>query len=196
MSYVTGVQLAEHLNLGGDPSSTEVPALDRAVAAASTAIDKHCGRTFSVPAEGAEATARRYRPASPVTGLFIDDAVSVELVEESRDGATWVERPSSLWWGEPLNAADDAEPITMLCSTSPWLPWVRVTAVWGWPAMPDQVPTSTLIKGARLYKRKDSPTGVEGMDGFGVTRISRFEDGDVQLLLAPLRRADRVVGVA
>ena len=65
-------------------------------------------------------------------------------------------------------------------------------------AIPDYARTNfeTLMKAAKLWKRKDTPNGVEGFADFGVVRVSTREDPDIMALIAPLRRMDRVAGVA
>jgi hypothetical protein len=192
MAYATAEQLAAHLNLGGDPSSSEQEALDRAVVVASSAVDEYTNRRFIV---ASTATAKLFR-SERIDTVLIDDATTVTLVEESSDRQSWATRSATDWWTEPLNAADDGKPITKVCATFRFAAWVRVTGTWGWAAVPEDVVAATLIKAAKVYRRKDSPEGMEGLDGFGVTRISRFEDGDVQLLLAPFRRGRAIAGMA
>lgn len=192
MAYVTAQELAQHLNMLLEPSEPEDAALQRAVDAASGAVDEYCGRSFAV---AGTAAARRYRTGG-MDRATIDDATTVTLVEESSDGQTWTTRASTDWWTEPLNAAALAKPITSVRTSGSFPEWLRVTGTWGWTAVLADVKQATLIKAAKLYRRKDSPEGMEGGDGFGFVRISRYEDGDVQLLLNPLRRGSMIVGLA
>jgi hypothetical protein len=70
---------------------------------------------------------------------------------------------------------------------SGWLPSsgrLQVTALWGWPAVPDEIEQATALYAARLYRRKDSPQGVIGGGDFGPVRVSRI-DPDVEALIAP-----------
>jgi hypothetical protein len=62
---------------------------------------------------------------------------------------------------------------------------VRVTAKWGWPAVPDTVVQATLIQASRLYRRKDSPEGVLGSAEWGTVRLGRV-DPDVYALIQQL----------
>jgi hypothetical protein len=65
---------------------------------------------------------------------------------------------------------------------------VRVTAVWGWPAIPKAIETATIIQATRIFKRFDSPLGVAGFGDFGAVRVSRFLDPDVEQLVQPYRK--------
>lgn len=65
---------------------------------------------------------------------------------------------------------------------------VKVTAVFGWPAVPDAIEQATILQAARHFKRYDSPLGVAGFGDFGVVRVSRFLDPDVQMLVEPYRK--------
>lgn len=55
---------------------------------------------------------------------------------------------------------------------------------------------AVLMKAARLWKRKDSPTGIEGMGDFGVAYISTREDSDIIGMLQATRDYDVVGGIA
>lgn len=59
---------------------------------------------------------------------------------------------------------------------------IRVTARWGWPAVPPEVVQATLIQASRLFKRKDSPEGVLGSADWGAVRVSQM-DPDVKALV-------------
>ena len=65
---------------------------------------------------------------------------------------------------------------------------VKVTAVFGWPAIPVAIVQATILQAARHFKRYDSPLGVAGFGDFGVVRVSRFLDPDVQMLVEPYKR--------
>jgi hypothetical protein len=65
---------------------------------------------------------------------------------------------------------------------------VRITATWGWPAIPKAIETATIIQATRIFKRFDSPLGVAGFGDFGAVRVSRFLDPDVEQLVQPYRK--------
>jgi hypothetical protein len=66
---------------------------------------------------------------------------------------------------------------------------VRVTARWGWSAVPTAVKQATILLASRGFKRYDSALGVAGFGDLGAIRVSRT-DPDVTALLEPyvLRR--------
>lgn len=62
---------------------------------------------------------------------------------------------------------------------------IRITADWGWSAVPEDVKLATLILASRLHSRRKSREGVAGFEGAGVVRLDRGEDRDVAMLLMP-----------
>ncbi|MBL7492517.1 hypothetical protein, partial [Frankia sp. AgW1.1] len=92
---------------------------------------------------------------------------------------------------EPTDALDRGWPVTSLLRPGAyWLEFatiqtrIRVTARWGWPAVPDDIVQAAQIQATRLFKRKDSPEGVAGSADWGVIRIGRT-DPDVAALTGP-----------
>ena len=65
---------------------------------------------------------------------------------------------------------------------------VKITARFGWPAVPEEVTQATIIQASRLFKRYDSPLGVAGFGDMGAIRVSRALDPDVAQLVEPYRR--------
>lgn len=64
---------------------------------------------------------------------------------------------------------------------------VRVTGVWGWPAVPDPVRQAVVLQANRLWKRGTAPFGVVGSVETGqVTTITSL-DPDVRALLSAYR---------
>jgi hypothetical protein len=69
------------------------------------------------------------------------------------------------------------------------LPWgcitagtLDITAVWGWPAVPDDIVMACQMQATRYYKRRGSPEGIAGSAEWGVMRIP-FLDPDVKAIL-------------
>ncbi|MFH8528112.1 phage gp6-like head-tail connector protein [Streptomyces tendae] len=161
--------------------------LSKALTAASRSIDRACGRRFYLDET---ATARTYNPTGKVVydvfgaRLLIDDAGAAPTLVETGSGASFT--PFTGYETGPDNALARGRAITSLLSTSS--SWghgtgrVRVTAQWGWPAVPEEIEQATLIQASRLYKRKDSPEGVMGSSEWGVVRLSR-RDPDVWALI-------------
>lgn len=69
---------------------------------------------------------------------------------------------------------------------------LRVTAQWGWTAVPDQIHQACLMKANILALRKDSPYGVAGFSEYGVVRLNRSEDPEITRLIAPFVRSSVV----
>lgn len=188
--YVTDDLLKAALTISADDALVD-PLLDAARLAASRGIDAYCGRRFYL--DGA-VSQRVYmmndRVVADADGdlLLVDDigATAGLIVEIGNAVDGWTVVTSEVET-EPENAAVRGRAITAL--RRPY--WyrtsratrVRVTAKWGWPAVPDEVSEAALIYATRLYKRKDSPEGVAGSAEWGVVRMSRT-DPDVAALLS------------
>lgn len=174
-------------------------ALQLALSGACRSIDEHCGRQFG---QEATAVARYYTAAYDLDRgryvVVIDDlatttnlAVAVADTEGAYDRTLTVDDDYSLL---PRNGAADGKPWTLLvASGSTTLPTgedaIRITARWGWQAIPDQVEQAALVQATRLFRRKDAPFGVAGSPEVGSElRLLARLDPDVALLVAPLRR--------
>jgi hypothetical protein len=156
--------------------------LFQALAAASRGIDTVCGRRFYL--DGV-ATSRTYIPRGRTVcdhsgdRLLIDDiGAAGGLIVETGSGGSWT--ATTDYEPGPENALARGRPITsLLRSSSSWsgsaTARVRVTAVWGWPAVPEEIVAACMIQSARLYKRKDSPEGVLGSAEWGVARLTRID---------------------
>jgi hypothetical protein len=84
----------------------------------------------------------------------------------------------------PGDAAEKGEPFTgVLAVCFPGRRW-RITARWGWPAVPDDIAQATLLLANRRFMRVDSPEGVAGWNDQGPVRVSRF-DPDIEDLVGP-----------
>jgi hypothetical protein len=190
--YATRSQLKAWLSITDTGRDTII---DQALTAASRAIDNHCHRRFFADSV---ISARTYRPQgrtrwlSDGEELVVDDIYTTSgLVVETGTvgGSTWtaITEYDTL----PENAVARGVPITSLLRTrTPWTygqPWtrIRVTAKWGWAAVPDVVFQATLMQASRYMKRKDSPEGVMGSADWGLVRVTRV-DPDVKAMLRTL----------
>ena len=160
--YGTLVALKERLGIEADDTSRDAP-LNSALAAASRGIDRATGRRFWLDADPVQ---RTYNPRGRIVresdgDLFlVDDIGNVAgLVVETGSGTSW--SAVTDYETGPENAIADGKPITGLLRTlGTWgltTTRLRVTARFGWPAVPDEVTEAALIQASRLYKRKDSP---------------------------------------
>lgn len=180
-----------------------------AVNAANQRVESYCDRIFSTTAI-ADASSRTFFPSSggycDVDDFWETTALVVEL-DFGDDGTyetTWTLNTD--FYLEPLNGLINgrSRPYNRIvptngrvfpyCSTRPS---VQVTAAWGWAAIPAEVTQAALMIAARLFRRKDSVEGVlGGFDDFGIRRVSRYEDPDVQMLLRDYVNPRTAIGIA
>lgn len=195
--YVEGAELAEYLKASG--VSTNDSFLSIAAESTSRAIDDYCGRRFY---PDGSATARVFRAANPHllhlhgNDFWTTDGLVVQT-DEGDDGTfetTWASTDYEL---RPLNGLRRGTtwPYDSIRAVEArWWPTlskragVQITAKWGWAEVPAKVTQAALIKAARLFLRKQSPTGVQdgGME-FGPIRITRASDPDVAEMLDDYR---------
>lgn len=202
MPIIASEDLKAHLRIT-DANDDET--IGYAVLAANDAVKAYCGRDFAV-ATGT-ASARLFYPDNPQL-LNVDDfadATGFALASDTGGLGTFDQAwAASNYQLEPLNGRDGGISVPYrriravyglaFPSCSGLRASVRVTANWGWATVPDAVFQAALIKAARIFKRKDSPEGVlGGFTDLGAVRVSLQDDPDVQLLLAPYRRAEVMV---
>ncbi|WP_307621688.1 phage gp6-like head-tail connector protein [Streptomyces sp. V3I7] len=163
--------------------------LTAALAAASRGIDRATGRRFwldDTPVSRVFRLPGRVVCEPDGDLLLVDDiGDDTGLTVEAGTTGPW----SALvdWETQPDNALADGRPITGLLRAGSWgaaTARVRITARFGWPAVPDDITEATLIQATRLYKRKDSPEGIIGSAEWGVRNLSR-RDPDVWALIEP-----------
>lgn len=188
--YCTEADLRDHL---GD-SGTRLPLtqIERAIMAASRAVDNHTGRHFwkdTLP------TVRTYRPEFGDMA-WVDDVASTgsTVVEVNTDGSgvwsPWVrgtdfelaprniesQMPDGYAWWRIDVIGDVRLPIIRNRDT------LRVTASHGWSAVPVAVNEATILKAASIFQRKDAVFGVAGFGEFGPVRITRKDPDVIDLL--------------
>lgn len=197
MPYIGRDDLRAYLALGSGFMGGEHldEALESAVVDASAWIDERCPgwAPFTVP-DPATATPRIYQPVDATlveTGPFATtDGLTVEV---SSDRSEWTELDASRWWPGPDSSVAKGWAFREIRTLNgeQFGPFVRVTAVWGWPATPPQILRATKLVAHWLYKRINSPFGIEAFAGEPV-QVPYGGDPDVHRLLAPFR--DPVVG--
>jgi len=143
--------------------STETDGLlTEAISSASREVDKRCNRYFGK----ADEPSSRVFDVEGSGIVFIDDVAEPDSLEVP-GLLTYVALPrGGIVDGIP------GHPITRI--RSGWLcegDTVTVTAVWGWPDVPDVVREATKMLAAETFMQKDTPLGVKGMDEFGTLRM-------------------------
>lgn len=157
------------------------------------AIDGYCGQSFYQDS----AASVRYFTAQDKRTVFVDPLVSVTTLATDSD----IDRTYSQTWATtdydlmPANASSRNRPYTWI-EQAPDGDYnfptrslgVKLTAVWGWPAVPAAVGEAALLWAERLYKRKDAPFGIASFIEAGEMRLIKEIDPDVQTLLKPFVR--------
>lgn len=184
--YASLAELKTFLRITATADDTE---LQDKLTAASRRIERDTGRRFWTDVS---ATARTYR-ATHETLLLIDDvSTTTSLLVETGRGASWTTVAGTGYDALPENALADGWAIETLERVDAcWPLWgstrVRVTAKWGWPAVPDPIKAACLLLAGRLFRRKDSVEGVAAFNDMGAVRVSRY-DADYDNAIAPYVR--------
>jgi hypothetical protein len=182
-SYCTADELKSRLQIG---STTDDYEISLAVAAASRAIDKYCGRYFY------RATATQTYVPGGLYRTDVDDLVSVTTLATDPAGTTAqggtfpVTWPAGSWQLTPYNPGDPGEPwpYTSIRAvgglTFPWvvpqllmrMDRVQVTGVFGWPAVPQVIRQMSLQVASEVFRSKDLQAGGGAPGEFAVSVIS------------------------
>jgi hypothetical protein len=187
--YATLAELKAYASV---QKNTHDDLLGDALSAASRGIELVCHRQFNTDAA---ATARVYRPLHGRI-VEVDDFHTTTGLVVATDGAgdgtydtAWTSADFQL---EPLNGVVGGQPgwpfsmvraVNSLLFPTAGRASVQVTAAWGWPAVPTPVKQACLIVAEELFKLKDAPFGVAGMDTYGTVRVR--ENPMVMRKLAP-----------
>ena len=192
MGYITTDALKASLSLTGQTYADAD--IELAISSASSQIEEQCNRRFTL--DLTNTNQRLYRPNGRLVN--VDDVVDVQTVEIGPGDGTF---PTVLTLNldyelEPLNAAADGEPWTMIRLKHRYAfhdfcreRQVRVTGQFGWLAVPDLVQSATSLLAARYVRRiREAPFGVlqVGLDG-QPARIAQ-SDPDIAAMLIPLTR--------
>ena len=174
--------------------------IDNCVGAASRLIDGYCNRRFW---QSGTAEARVFQ-AEDSFYCSIDDIAGTALTLKTStqaDGTfdlTWSRSDYQLeplngnldgltWSYDKIRAVGDYLFPTVNANFGEQA-LVQVTAIFGWPSVPEPVTQATIIQASRIFKRYDSPLGVAGFGDLGAIRVSRFLDPDMAQLVEPYRR--------
>ena len=197
--YATRNQVKAALRIGvGDTLDDDL--IDNCVGAASRLIDGYCNRRFW---QTGTAETRVYQ-AEDSFYCSIDDIAGTALTLKTStqaDGTFDLQWSRSDYQLEPLNGNLDGLTWSYdkIRAVGDYLfptvnanygeqALVQVTAVFGWPSVPEPVTQATIIQASRIFKRYDSPLGVAGFGDLGAIRVSRFLDPDMAQLVEPYRR--------
>lgn len=190
--YITVQDLKTRLGIS---DTVDDAVLTVAVKAATDGINHHCRRQFHA---ATEATARKVRATSSGLAITADFHSEQHLVVETDDsgdgvfGTTWDTTDYEL---EPLDGVIDGVEgfpfwrIRAVGSKSFPLhhrAGVRVTALWGWAAVPAGVVSAAYVIAEDVARLKDTAFGVGGYSEYG--RIRARENPHAATMLKPFRR--------
>lgn len=167
--------------------------LEMAIESASRLMDSYTARSFYNAG-----TAVRYFSAVNDFVTNIDDAVTITEIatDASADGSYDTIWQADDYQLEPLNGRADGlvVPYNAIRAVGDYtFPiWggeglVKVTATWGWSAVPIAIKQATIIQASRIFKRLDSPLGVLSSPDLGFIRLGARIDPDVAQLVDPYR---------
>ena len=197
--YATRNQVKAALRIG-TADTIDDDLIDNCVGAASRLIDGYCNRRFW---QTGTAEARVYQ-AEDSFYCSIDDIAGTALTLKTStqaDGTfdlTWSRSDYQLeplngnldgltWSYDKIRAVGDYLFPTVNANYGDQA-LVQVTAIFGWPSVPEPVTQATIIQASRIFKRYDSPLGVVGFGDLGQIRVSRYLDPDMAQLVEPYRR--------
>lgn len=197
--YATRNQVKAALRIG-TADTLDDDLIDNCVGAASRLIDGYCNRRFW---QSGTAESRVYQ-AEDSFYCSIDDIAGTALTlrtSTQADGTFDVTWKVSDYQLEPLNGNLDGLTWSYdkIRAVGDYLfptvnanygeqALVQVTAIFGWPSVPEPITQATIIQASRIFKRYDSPLGVAGFGDLGAIRVSRFLDPDMAQLVEPYRR--------
>jgi hypothetical protein len=196
--YATRNQVKAALRIG-TADTIDDDLIDNCVGAASRLIDGYCNRRF-----WSTGTATRVYQAEDSFYCSIDDIAGTAITLRTSSFAdgnfdvTWTATDYQLeplngnldgltWSYDKIRAIGDYLFPTVNANYGEQA-LVQVTAVFGWPAIPEPVTQATIIQASRIFKRYDSPLGVAGFGDLGAIRVSRYLDPDMAQLVEPYRR--------
>lgn len=192
--YATVAELAAFLRIADNQDDVHLAV---AITAASRAIDATANRQFgkvAVPEPRlytARWSGRRGVWVIPVDDLMTSAGLAVDV---DSDGAGDY-APVTGYQLRPYNAAPVGRPWEVVtvdpanAALTGRAGAVRVTAAWGWSAVPVTVKSACLLQASRFFARREAPFGVAGSPDAGTEmRLLARVDPDVAVSLQPYRK--------
>jgi hypothetical protein len=152
--------------------------LTQALESVSDEIEQHCNRQFN---KVTSATAREFR-VMYTPFVIVDDFHTVTglVIEADNLDGVFTALTATDYELQPLNGVVDGQPgwpynkIVIRPTAVNRVTRggrLRVTAQWGWTAVPAPVKQACLIMAAATFQIKDAPFGVAGSDQWGSIRV-------------------------
>lgn len=202
--YIDEQELTDFVRI---PDLDDDPQIRLKISASSRAVDRCTRRQFGLVAAPEARYYTAFRDAQNARWLvLIDDLmtnVGLAVAFDAAGDGTYSTTVAA-YLLRPVNAAQKGRPWTLLAvpDRSGTLlscldGGVRVTARWGWTAVPSAVKEAVLLQTSRLLLRRDLPfgAGVAGSPAVGsvVVRLLPELDPDVEVTLRDYRRDDPVI---
>lgn len=177
--YITNSALASYLGIDDTDDNTALTAVSTA---ASEWVNKYCQRQFNNTTTSSD---RTYKPRDWYT-VEVDDfhtttglVIATDGTGDGSYGTTWAASDYVLEPFDGIEAGTTGFPYRkIVAAESRMFPncvrrpnTVRVTAQWGWAAVPASVILATKIVAAFLFNLKDSPLGVASFADAGLIRV-------------------------
>ncbi|MGH3493354.1 MAG: hypothetical protein ACRDQ1_08980, partial [Sciscionella sp.] len=179
--YATLDELRSRVGITSPDDTTDDVKMTNALTASSRGIERTCGRVFN---DAGSASARVYYRDTRCLVRVDDFSTTTGLIVETDqddDGTYETTWSSADYQLEPLNGVVDGQPgwpfyRIRAVGAGPFprrgrRPSVRVTARWGWTAVPSPVHEVCLIVSEELTKLKDAPFGIAGYGDYGAVRV-------------------------
>jgi len=191
--YATLAQVKQRIGITDTDANRDTD-LELVIGAVSRLIDMRAGRVFYTQAI---ATERIYTPQAACR-VYVDDftAVTSIALDETMDGTYSTALVAADYWLSPIVSYGGQWPYTYI-ELRPWSNHsfsvgqrnsVKITALWGWAAVPDDIREACILQSARVWARRNSPFGVIGAAEFGQPIAIGKVDPDVEAMLQPYVR--------
>jgi len=198
--YCTLAELKTYLGLSGSGQDDN---LENAVEAGSREIDAICGRFFyQTSSEDKYFTPiNQYEISVPDISTPSGLAVYTDTTDNGTHDTTLTINTD--FYTKPLDAGNEVggvqyQPITHITildkrSSERFNPDIvkniKITAQWGWSAVPNAIQQATLLQSTRLFKRKDTPFSTYGNPETGVGELfNKFDPDAMKLIKAYIKR--------
>jgi hypothetical protein len=184
--YITTAELVAYARISDDDDDVFVA---DAIAAASRAIDRHCGRQFGVVASAelryytAQWDRRLCRWIIPVDDLMTTTGLVVTVDGGGTITDYRTEPRNNVAKGKPWECITVGTDSTVLPVTDQ--DGMAITGLWGWTAVPSAVKAAAKLQSNRFLHRRDSPWGLAGSPDTGSElRLLAKVDADLKPMLA------------
>lgn len=182
--YISRAEMKQILAIDAD-ITTEDAVVDRAIRAASKALERRSGwptfwKTTEPVERGFDVTGKivPVRRSSYSYGkLLLRNGIASPVGFAVAGVSSPVLMPEDCFEdGEPADAI--RLPLSATFSSG----MASITAIWGWPEVPDDIIMAAQMQAHRFYDRKSSPGGLAGSAEWGISRIPAI-DPDVLAIL-------------